>query len=277
MKKMKRSIIGLVMCILIITTLCVPAFATSPNDKGKPVSFGNTEYMMCMEENDTSRTVTLIGEAKSYRAVYDMESGKITIFRDESVSSPASCFVNACASPYKVIDLNNYDLCLMAQGSASAITYYASNTAKGAYFYVYWDDDSYELLCNRNPKAYTEQGPNVTIRNYCKNYYTNLKELDRNLVSLVDYIEAAAAEHAVPHFSPSFFEAICTIFNDSATDEEDVEAYETIATAAVAAYTGWKWFPDLMLFADYVFKQACVKENVDNLISIYTYVYNWYN
>ena len=32
-----------------------------------------------------------------------------------------------------------------------------------------------------------------------------------------------------------------------------------------------------MLFADYVFKQACVKENVDNLISIYTYVYNWYN
>lgn len=29
--------------------------------------------------------------------------------------------------------------------------------------------------------------------------------------------------------------------------QEDVEAYETIATAAVATYTGWKWFPDLML------------------------------
>lgn len=57
--------------------------------------------------------------------------------------------------------------------------------------------------------------------------------------------------------------------------EKVIGLFMTIATAAVAAYTGWKWFPDLMLFADYCFKQACVKENVDQLISIYTYVYNW--
>lgn len=175
-----------------------------------------------------------------------------------------------------MIDLNNrYDSDPMAL--ASAITYYASDTVKGAYFYVHWDDGSYELLCNSNQKAYTDTNPNVTIRDYCRNYYSRIKQLDNNLVSVVDYIEAFAAEHAVPHFSPSLWRSICTIFNDTATDEEDVEAYGTIAIAAISAYTGWAWLPDIMLIADYVFKQACVKEDVDQLVKLYTYVYNWYN
>lgn len=275
MKKLKRSIISLIMCVAMVSTLCVPAFATVADDSGETVYFGNIEYTMFMEENDSSRTVSLIGEEKSYRVVYDMEDNNISVYVDESIASPTAQSTNVETPPYKVIDLNGYNPEPMPQ--KSSLTFYASDTVEGAYFYVHWDDDSYELLCNRNPKAYTEADPPVTIRDRCKNYYTNLKQLDKNLVSLVDYIEAAAADHAIPHFSLSLIQAICTIFNDSATDEEDVEAYETIATAAVTAYTGWKWLPDLLSFADYCFKQACVKENVDQLIKIYTYVYNWYN
>lgn len=269
---MKKRVISFALCVILIVTLCTPVFAVE--SIGKEVTFGDTSYIMYMIENGTARTLILDGDQKDYRLVYEMNENRILVYVNEESALYAENVESENSIPYKVIDLNNH---YESEPMASAITYYASDTVKGAYFYVHWDDGSYELLCNSNPKAYTDTNPNVTIRDYCRNYYSHIKQLDNDLVSVVDYIEAFAAEHTVPHFSPSLCESICTIFNDSATSEEDTEAYGTIAISAISLYTGWTWLPDIMLIAEYVFKQACVKEDVDQLVKIYTYVYNWYN